>query len=67
MPFEDLKVRMRMLLEEMTHQPEDLHELHAEIREELAGLRAQGLPEPEDLADLEKALEERLNLPNKGK
>lgn len=67
MPFEDLKVRMRMLLEEMTHQPEDLHELQEELREELADLRAQGLPEPEDLADLEKALEERLNLPNKGK
>lgn len=67
MPFENIKVRIRMILEEATHQPEDLHELQETLREELAELRAQGLPEPKDLADLEKALEERFNLPNKGK
>ncbi len=63
MPFESLKVRIRMLLEEATHQPEDLHELQETIREELAELRASGLPLPQDLVDLELELEKRLNLP----
>ena len=65
MAFEEWKVRLRMLLETATHQPEDLHELQEELREEIAGFRAQGLPVPQDLADLEKALENRLNLPGK--
>ena len=65
MAFEEWKVRLRMLLETATHQPEDLHELQEELREEIAGFRAQGLPVPQDLADLEKALEDRLNLPGK--
>jgi len=63
MPFEDLKIRIRMLLEEMTHQPEDLHELRESLRVELAELRSQGLPEPEDLAELEKALVKDLDIP----
>jgi len=62
MAFEDWKVRLRMMLETATHQPEDWHELQENLREELAGLRAQGLPVPEDLLDLEKALEDKLNL-----
>lgn len=63
MPFESLIVRIRMLLEEATHQPEDLHELQETVREELAELRASGLPLPQDLVDLELELEKRLNLP----
>lgn len=63
MPFENLKVRIRMLLEEATHQPEDLHELQETLREELAELRTSGLPLPQDLVDLEQELEKRLNLP----
>lgn len=65
MAFEDWKVRLRMLLEEATHQPEDLHELQEELREEIAKFQAQGLPVPQDIADLEQALEDRLNLPGK--
>ena len=63
MPFEDLKVRLTMLLDQMVHQPEDMHEAQEAIREELAELRAQGLQPPQDVVDLEKALEEQLNLP----
>ncbi len=63
MAFEDLKVRLLMLLDEATHQPEDLHELQEELREEIAGFRAQGLPVPEDIIRLEKRLEAALNLP----
>lgn len=63
MPFEDLKVRLTMLLDQMVHQPEDLHEAQETIREELAELRAQGLTPPQDLVDLEAALEQQLYLP----
>jgi len=65
MAFEDWKVRLHMLLEEATHQPADLHELQEELREEVAKFNAQGLPVPSDLMALEKALEDRLNLPGK--
>ena len=67
MPFESLKARMAMLLEQMIHQPEDMHELQETLREELAELRASGLPVPLDLVELEQRLEEQLNLPKKGK
>lgn len=66
MPFEDLKVRLSMLLDTATHQPEDLHELQESLREELATLRAQGLPLPADLVVLEKRLEDELNIPKNG-
>jgi len=67
MPFESLKARMAMLLEQMVHQPEDMHELQETLREELAELRASGLPVPLDLVELEQRLEDQLNLPKKGK
>ncbi len=63
MPFEDLKVRLALLLEQATHQPEDWHEAQESIREDIAKLRAQGLTPPEDLVRLEDELEKRLNLP----
>lgn len=67
MPFESLKARLSMLLEQMIHQPEDVHELQETLREELAELKASGLPLPQDLVDLEQKLEDQLNLPKKGK
>ena len=67
MPFESLKARISLLLEQMVHQPEDMHELQETLREELAELRASGLPVPRDLVELEQSLEEKLNLPKKGK
>lgn len=67
MPFESLKVRLSMLLEQMIHQPEDVHELQETLREELAELKASGLPLPQDLVDLEQKLEDQLNLPKKVK
>lgn len=63
MPFEDLKTRIAMFLDIATHQPEDAHELQETLREELAELKASGLPLPQDLVDLERKLEEQLNLP----
>jgi len=63
MPFESIKARMVMLLEQMVHQPEDMHELQESLRSELAELRASGLPVPLDLVELEQRLEDQLNLP----
>ncbi len=63
MAFEALKIRLLMMLDEATHQPEDLHELQEELREAIAGLKAQGMPVPEDIAQLEARLEATLNLP----
>jgi hypothetical protein len=64
MPFESIKARMAMLLDQMVHQPEDMHELQETLREELSELRSSGLPVPLDLVELERRLEEQLNLPN---
>lgn len=63
MSFEDIKAQIAMLLDEMVHQPGDLHELQEQLREELAGFEAQGLPAPQDLLDLKARLEKALNIP----
>jgi len=62
MSFEDLKVRIKVLLDEMVHMPEDLHEAQEALREELAELRASGMPLPDDLVRLEALLEKQLNV-----
>lgn len=63
MAFEALKIHLLMMLDEATHQPEDLHELQEELRKEIAGFEAQGLPVPEDIAQLEGRLKAALNQP----
>ena len=63
MAFEDLKVRLAMIIEQVIHQPEDAHELQETVREELEELRATGAALPQDLVDLERQLEEALNIP----
>lgn len=63
MAFEALKVQIAMLLDEIERQPEDPHALQESLREKLSEMRALGLPLPEDLVELEAALEEGLELP----
>ncbi len=63
MALEALKIRLLMMLDEATHQPEDLHELQEELREKIADFTAQGLPVPDDIAKLEARLEAALNKP----
>ncbi|MXU64188.1 hypothetical protein [Oceanomicrobium pacificus] len=65
MAFEALKVQIMMLMEQMTHQPEDAHEIQESLREKLAEIKALGMPLPEDLVELEEALEQDLNLPKR--
>lgn len=56
MSFESLKARITMFMDSATSTPQDGHELLERLHEELAGLRGLGLPLPEDLVALEKAL-----------
>lgn len=57
MAFEELKAGIALILDEIEKRPEDALELQEELREKLAEFQALGLPLPEDLAHLEKALE----------
>ncbi len=58
MAFEELKAGIALLLEEIEKRPEDRLELQEELREKIAEFRALGLPVPEDIARLEKELEQ---------
>jgi len=60
MSFENLKAAIYLLLEEMTGEPEDLHQLQEELREKISELRSLGLPIPKDLEQAEKDLSRNL-------
>lgn len=53
----DIENEIASLLQLMTNQPEDVHELAQQIRERISMLRAEGLPVPQDLIELEERLE----------
>ncbi|MDD9876763.1 MAG: hypothetical protein OXR84_04895 [Magnetovibrio sp.] len=57
MAFERLRAAILMLAEEWEAKPEDDHELHLQLQEKLAEIRAMGMPLPDDLVELEKKLE----------
>ncbi len=65
MSFESLKASIYLLLEEMTEQPEDLHQLQEQLREKIAEFRALGLPVPEDFIQAERDLRSELIPPEK--
>jgi hypothetical protein len=57
MAFEALQAEVAFLVNQMENQPQDRHELHLILLEKLNEMRAFGLPVPQDLLDLEAALE----------
>jgi predicted nucleic acid-binding Zn-ribbon protein len=57
MAFDDIRAQIIDLLERMTNQPHDLHEVEQMVRERLNELRAEGMPLPDDLVDLEQRLD----------
>ncbi|GAA5539793.1 MULTISPECIES: hypothetical protein [Brucella/Ochrobactrum group] len=57
MAFEDIKAEIALLFEQMVNQPQDAHEIRETVREKLNALRANGLPLPDDLVELEKRIE----------
>jgi hypothetical protein len=61
MAFEQFRVQLAMLLDEIASNPSDVHELQETLREKLAEMQALGLPPPEDLVGLESYLEADLD------
>jgi len=57
MAFEDVTAEIGLLLTRMQNEPEDRHELYLQLTERLNELKAYGMPIPQDLQDLETALE----------
>lgn len=57
MAFEGLLTRLNLMFEQMENQPQDAHELLHQIHLELMQMRAEGLPLPQDLVDLEERLD----------
>ena len=61
MAFEDFRMGIAMLLDEIAKNPDNKHELQESLREKLTEMRDLGLPLPEDLVELEDYLEEDLD------
>ena len=55
--FEEVKAELGLLLTRMQNEPQDRHELYLQLMEKLNELKAYGMPLPQDLVALEKALE----------
>ncbi len=51
----------------MQNEPEDRHELYLQLMEKLNEIKAYGMPLPQDLVDLEKALEDEFAEEKRGK
>lgn len=60
MAFEELRVQIAMLMDEIAGEPTDPHVLQERLREKMEELRALGLPLPDDLLELERSLEDAL-------
>ena len=59
MAFEALMTEINILLSRIAEQPGDKEQLEVVIREKLNEMRAFGMPLPQDLVDLEAALDQQ--------
>ena len=59
MAFENIKAQIALLLEDAQDRPDDFHALYQKVMQEINELRALGMPLPEDLVELERALEKK--------
>ncbi len=66
MAFDDLKAELGILMTQMQTQPEDRHELYLQLMEKLNEIKAFGMPLPQDLVAMEKALEAEFAADKKG-
>lgn len=57
MAFDDLKMKISLLLTEMQNEPEDRHEIYLQLQEKLGELKAVGMPLPADLVKMVADLE----------
>lgn len=60
MAFEDFRVALALLLDEIAKEPDNKHELQESLREKLTEMQSMGLPLPVDLVELEDYLEQDL-------
>jgi hypothetical protein len=67
MAFENVQAEIGILMTRMQNEPEDRHELYLQLMEKLNEIKAYGMPLPQDLVDLEKALEEEFTEEKRGK
>jgi len=59
MAFEDIEAEIGLLLSRLIDHPKDAAEAAVLLREKLNEMRAYGMPLPQDLVELEQALEEQ--------
>jgi len=52
MAFEEMKVAIASILDEIAKRPADRHVLQEQLREKIAEFEAMGMPVPEDFAKL---------------
>jgi hypothetical protein len=55
---QEIEAAVLQLMEEFEGEIEDAHELHERLRQTLEGMRAMGMPLPEDLVRMERELSE---------
>ncbi|KAB7614433.1 hypothetical protein F9L33_07250 [Amylibacter sp. SFDW26] len=58
MAMEALKASILLLLEEMTEQPEDYHQLQEQLREKISEYKSLGLPVADEIIRAEELLSE---------
>ena len=66
MAFDNLKAELGILMTQMQTQPGDRHELYLQLMEKLNEIKAFGMPLPQDLVEMEKALEAEFAADKKG-
>ena len=67
MAFDDVKAELGLLFTRMQNEPQDRHELYLQLMEKLNELKAFGMPLPQDLVAMEKALEAEFAAEERGK
>jgi hypothetical protein len=66
MAFENVQAEIGILMTRMQNEPQDRHELYLQLMEKLNEIKAFGMPLPQDLVDLEKALEDEFAAEQRG-
>lgn len=68
MAFDDVQAELGILLTQMQNEtrPEDRHEIYLVVMRKLNELKAYGMPLPQDLVDLEAALEAEFEAERRG-
>lgn len=59
MTFDDIKAEIAVLVARLGDAPHDRHETEILLHEKLAGLKAFGMPLPQDLVELDALLQEQ--------